>query len=483
MNILVLLSDQHHRRYLGCAGHPVIETPHLDRLARQGVRFESAYCPSPLCGPSRMSFLTGLYPCHTGIYANGQALPSDLPTFAHALGAAGYQTALVGRMHLVGDDQKHGFEEKILGDVTSSTLGGGIQPLLEGLHAGSGPDGLLLSGPGDSAYHHYDDAVTDQACAWLSRQDGRRPFCLTVGFALPHNPFVCSPEDYVRYEGRVTLPVRLDETKDADPSLSPPTQVPVSDQVRALTAYCGSVTATDRRIGRILAQLEQQGLASDTLIVYTSDHGEAAGERGLWFKCTMYEGSAGIPLVLCLPGVLPAGQVYPECVNLVDVTATLLDLAGIPALPGCDGRSLRPLWAGPAGAWVNQTFSEYGTRWGSQELTRMVRRDGWKYVYHDGYSDELFDLSADPDERRNLAGASELQTIRQELSSLLMVGWDPVKINREMDLWKQRNAVIYGWYMSRERPDPELYEGPPGCNRLDRVPTFVPHPVVRRGMY
>lgn len=490
MNILVILSDQHHARFMGNAGHPVVETPHLDRLAREGVRFDAAYCPSPLCGPSRMSFLTGLYPCHSGVYANGQALASDLPTFAHALGGAGYDTALIGRMHLVGPDPHHGFEEKWGQDVTPSTLGGGILPLLEGLAAGGGPEGLQLSGPGDSAYQHYDDRITDLACDWLARRPPDRPFCLTVGLALPHNPFVCSPDDYQRYIDRVPQPLPRDRRGGGSHPLERRKRdaiqwdrVTAEDEWRTLIAYHGSVTATDRRVGRILEELDRQGLTDDTLLIYTSDHGEAAGERGLWYKTTMYEGSAAIPLILRCPRHIPGGQTRSECVNLIDVTATLLETAGLPPLPAGDGRSLWGLATGVNPDWKNETFAEYGTRWGCSELSRMIRRGSWKYVYYDGYPDELFDLSSDPRETRNLAEAPECQGIRRDLRNRLMTDWDPVRINRDLDLWNERNRLIYRWYAARDRPDPELYAGPPGCNRLDRVPHFKPRPVIQRGMY
>jgi len=486
MNILIIMADQHNARYLGCADHPVIRTPNLDRLAAAGARFPAAYCSSPLCGPSRMSFLSGLYPCHSGVYANGQPLPSDIPTYAHALGAAGYATALAGRMHIVGDDQRHGFEEKIGPDVTASTLGGGMMPLLEGLHAGSGPAGLTLSGPGDSSYQHYDDDVVAQSCAWLRRRDAARPFCLTVGLALPHNPFVCAPDDYAMYAGRISL---REDPENLHPAWHPAIDafkragVTREDQLRALAAYAGSVTATDRRVGRLLDTLDQLDLAGDTLVVYTSDHGETAGAHGLWYKCSAYEGSAAVPLILRLPGRIPPGRLQPECVNLVDLTATVLDLAGAPALPDSDGRSFRGLWADPSAPWDNTTFCEYGTRWGRSLLLRMVRHDAMKYVYYHGQPDELFDLAADPEERANRAEHPDYQTTRQELRQLVMRGWNPEQVNAWLDLWGRRESILYQWYASRPRNDPELYQPPPGCNRLDLAPGFKPKPTIIRGSY
>lgn len=478
LHVLVIMSDQHNTRYLGCAGHPIIQTPHIDRLAAEGLRYEHAYCPSPLCGPARMSFLTSLYPHHTGVFANAQPLPSDLPTFAHAFGGGGYDTALIGRMHIVGDDQRHGFEEKICGDVTASTLGGGLMPRAEGLCCGAQSRGLLLSGPGDCSYHHYDDEVADAAVDWISRRkDATRPFMATVGFALPHNPYVCSPEDYALYDGRVTLPPdgrdwihsALYEQHDEERE-----GASEEDMLRALTAYCGSVTATDRRVGRILASLENAGLLDNTLVIYTADHGDAAGEHGLWHKSTMYEGSAGVPLIMRGPGVRRG--VVSQHVNLVDLAPTMLDMARLTPMPLIDGRSMRCLIEGNTEAWENVTYSEYGIRWGGAALRRMVRRDRWKYVYYDGEGESLFDMEADPQEIHDLAQSPEHQKICDSMRAEAMQGWDPAAINHLLNEREERNRVLFDWMKSRFRDDPELYRGPAGCNRLDLVPEWQPEP-------
>jgi len=477
MNILIIMSDQHNLGYLGCAGHQTIETPHLDRLASTGVRFENAYCPSPLCGPARMSFLTGLYPHQTGVYANAQPLPSDIPTFAHALSGAGYATALIGRMHLTGPDRLHGFEEKLCGDVTASTAGGGLHPRTEGLPAGGQPAGLRLSGPGDSAYQHYDDEVTETAAAWIREQSANEdvPFMACVGLALPHNPYVCSAEDYDRYAGRVSLP-------SSDPEKLQPVirerhdreteGVTQEEMLRSLAAYCGSVTATDRRVGRIISALEESGQLEDTLVVYTSDHGDAAAEHGLWHKTTMYEGSAGVPMIMRVPGLDLRGRVETRNVNLIDLAPTLLDYAGVTPLPRIDGRSLRGLVEGDSDEWDNVTFSEYGTRWGRACLMRMVRRDNWKYVYYDDGGESLFDLAEDPGEDCDLASDPSKSAVLCALRSEALRDWDSAEVSRRLDVWSERNAVIFSWMKSRHRDDPELYYPPAGSNRLDLVPDW-----------
>lgn len=488
MNILIIMSDQHHPHFMGCAGHPVVETPNLDAIAREGTRFSGANCPSPLCGPSRMSFLTGAYPFRTGVYANGQPLPSDFPTFAHALTAAGYQTALIGRMHITGPDQEHGFQYAFSRDVTASTLGGGLLPLLDGLHAGSGPAGVTLSGPGSNAYHLYDDLIARRACGWLAESDPSRPFCMVVGFALPHNPFVCSEEDYERYKGRVEPPAVTDEeaarmhpaVRRAYEKLRVATR---EDARRALAAYCGSVTALDRRVGSILAALWESGRGGSTLVVYTSDHGEMAGEHGLWFKTCFYEGSVGVPLLMSMPGEIPAGGTLRECVNLVDLTATVLDLAGAEPLPEIDGRSFRRLWRPNLGAWDDTTYSEYGTRWAEPLLARMVRRGRMKYVYYHEMPELLFDLDNDPGERYNLAEMADYAAVKGELRALVLRDWDPAEVARRLDSWKRRNGVLYRAYCAAPPKDEHIYRPDATANYLLDVPSFKRDPKPHYGSY
>lgn len=475
-NILIVMADQHNARYLGAAGHPVVATPAIDRLAAEGVRFDAACCASPLCGPSRMSFLTGLYPFHTGVYANGQVLASDLPTYAHAFGAGGYDTALIGRMHITGPDQCHGFEEKLAKDVTASSLGGGRFPQTEGIPTGSQPEGLHLSGPGGSIYQHYDETVTDAAVEWIGRRQ-KRPWMATVGFALPHNPYVCSPADYAQYADRIDPPhadhdalhpllakKRNRENNGANDA----------DIRRTLAAYAGSVTAMDRRVGRILDALDAAGERENTIVVYTADHGEAAGEHGLWNKCTMMAGSVAVPLVIRLPNGIGAGSVRHENINLIDLAPTLLELAGLDPLPDIDGRSLAALLGGQPQTWDNVTFSEYGTRWGHNVLMRMVCRDQWKYIYYDRDRPSLFDRLTDPEERHDLAGCPEHADRMAALKREVLSDWSPEEVNTGIDRWNRRNSVLYKWFASRDRKDDEIYRGPPGANRLDALPEWTP---------
>jgi len=331
-NLLFLFSDQHAFRIAGCYGDAAGATPNLDRLAGDGVVFDNAYCPSPLCVPSRMSMLTGRAPFEQECWTNDDYLRSDAATWLHAAGAAGYRPVLAGRLHAMGPDQLHGYAERMVGDH-SPNWGGVPRHDLGVLDKANDPwrESLDRSGVGQSAYQVKDVETAQAACDYLksvgrARRSGHPdPFCLTVGFLLPHPPYVAWREDYARFEGRVPAPAY------GEPP-NPPhgweqwwrenrgiTRIDDVAAMRARTAYYGLVYRLDRLIGEVLACLAAEGLDDDTLIVYTSDHGDHLGERGLWWKHTLYEDSVRVPLVMRWPGHFPAGERRAQLVDLLDV--------------------------------------------------------------------------------------------------------------------------------------------------------------------
>ena len=483
-NLLVIMSDQHSPHLLGCAGEAVVRTPHLDRLAARGVRFSAAYCQAPLCVPSRMSFLTGQQPSALRVWTNACLLASDVPTLAHGLGAAGYATALCGRMHFRGPDQRHGFRERLVGDVIGSYVGGpgpsfGHVPLAT---ATMRRESLDHAGPGRTSYMAFDADVTAAAEAYL-RSRARRapgagggPFCLVVGYVLPHAPYICPrplfehyhrlvdaprlPPDYVR---RLHPAVRLWRERRGVDAIS-------AAQARvARAAYFGLVELLDGNVGRLLGALEETGLAGTTAVVYTSDHGEMAGEHGLWWKTTLYEGSAGVPLLWSWPGRFAGGATVSVPVGLLDVAPTLLDLAGAPALPHATGRSLLPSLRGGAagaagdagGAGPEAVYAEIVPGLGSPPA-RMVRRGAWKLATYHGYpTPQLFHLEDDPDELDDRGADPACAAVREELLDLALRGWSGEVIEETLRQRAADHRLLTAWHRAQEPPDPDYWPARP----------------------
>lgn len=471
-NILYILSDQHAAHVMGCAGDPVVRTPNLDRLAAEGVRFSNAYTPSPICLPARMSLLTGRYPHRQNCWTNSDSLASDIPTFAHAQGAAGYRPTLIGRMHSLGPDQLHGYVHREVGDHMTDWLGGSDYTLGV-LDKTQRPfrDALVKSGPGGMSYEVLDHEVTERALAFLDRQaeirtaGDTRPFSLSLGYMLPHQPYVGDPELFAYYHDRVAAPrLSRDETQEPEylkwwRQQTGMNDMTAAEERRAKAAYYALVETMDRDIGRVLDRLREHGLDDNTLIVYASDHGDQLGERDLWFKQTFYDQSAKVPLILSWPGELPEGALRENVVNLVDLSATLVDAAGHDPLPDCDGHSLLPMAKEPDTPWSDETFSEYCTdglkAWsgGKKILTRMVRQGRYKlnYFHDDRY--QLFDLQTDPDEMVNLFDDPAHQKVAAHLMARALDGWSPEAIAETIDRSIPRKRVLSTWAEATEPPE------------------------------
>ena len=475
-NILVIMSDQHHAEFMGCAGDAIVETPAFDRLAATGMRFANTYCPFPLCGPSRMAFMTCRHPTDIGIWHNETQLNSDMPTFAHGLLAAGYETVLSGRMHFVGQDQRHGFTRRLVGDVPESAhlaAGWRLGRVLGDLSdtPGCSLPGIMKSGPGHTGYHAYDETVTSATTEWLrarGRSADANPFLLTVGYVSPHCPFVAPPEDFVRYRDRITVDVLPTVGPEPHPVIAAQRKhfgvdplPPLDAQWRTRVAYYGLCTFLDRQVGQVLAALEESGLAENTLLVYTSDHGEMLGEHGTWWKSCFYEGAMRVPLLVSWPGRLPGG-VVPQAVSLLDIGATLLDFAGAPPLPASTGRSLRPMLEGKGDAGEEAVFAEY---LGSGQLMpcRMVRQGAWKYNYYHGYPPELFNLEEDPGEEHDRHDDPASADVCARLHALVLRDWDPELVAKRISAWRDQHRLVKAWIdaVQPPEPDPVWFETPP----------------------
>ena len=461
-NVLILISDQHSKFHLGCYGDPLVRTPNLDRLAAGGMRLDSAYCPAPLCVPSRMSFMTSRRPSANRVWTNGHILSSAIPTWAHAMGAAGYETALIGRMHFVGPEQRHGFERRPVGEYSAVHPGAdrlGV-PQFRQLPAGTSGQSRVsveMAGVGRTTYQAFDETIAEAACEYLAQQAGSRggrPFAAVAGFVLPHCPFVAPQDLFDYYYEHVDIPQLSEEELRREPAAVtefkrsrgildplPPERIRV-----ARAAYLGMCEYFDRQVGQVLDKLEETGLARNTLVLYCSDHGEMAGEHGMWWKSSYYEGSAGVPLVARLPGVIPEASRSGTICNLMDLGPTLVEMSGAEPMPAVDGHSLWTELQGQRDATrPNQTFSEHGPTRG-QGPSRMVRQGRWKlYKYHDATPPVLFDLEADPGEQRDLGSAPGLSEVREELLRSLYDGWDPTRVRCESAALDRDVDVLKAW--------------------------------------
>ncbi len=486
-NILFIESDQHNPAVIGAYGDTVIQTPNLDALAGRGVLFENSYCASPICVPSRTSMLTGQHPFQNEVWTNSQYLHSGIPTFAHSLGAAGYKPVQIGRMHFNGPDQLHGFTERLVGDHNPNHLG--ADEVDHGaLHGTAGPVrvSLKLSGHGLNSYQVHDETVAARTIEFIddhaSKQDDQ-PFALAIGMMLPHQPFVATKEDYDKYRGEVPPPKNPRAFEDEThpylkwwKSHAGLDDVTPEEVERTRTAYYGLVTRLDTLVGEIVDTLEKHDLLENTLIVYTSDHGEQIGEKGLWWKQTFYEDSVKVPAIISWPAKLPQGKTINRVTSQLDLNATMLDAAKAPELPLSVGRSLLPLIESPdQEEWHDIAFSEYCTEpfdpahsEGEQIWqNRMVREGEWKLVYYHGMPSQLFNLAEDPDEMVDLIDDPRHASKADHLTALVLEGWDPEWIGANVRRQSANLSITIPWAKNTAPADSIRWDLDPAWDYLD----------------
>ena len=488
-NILFIESDQHNPAVIGAYGDPAIRTPNLDALAARGVVFETNYCASPICVPSRASMLTGRHPYQNEVWTNSQYLHSAIPTFAHALGAAGYKPVQIGRMHFNGPDQLHGFTERFVGDHNPNHLGARKEDHGE-LKGTQGPDriSLKLSGSGQNAYQVHDEAVTKTTVTFIDEHagsNGSEPFCLAIGMMLPHQPFVSSKKDFDSYQGKVPPPKNPTSfANETHPYLkwwkshTGLEDVSSEEIERCRTAYYGLVTRLDSLLGDIFEALKRHGLLENTLIIYTADHGEQIGEKGLWWKQTFYEDSVKVPAIISWPAQLPTGMRINRVTSQLDLNATMLDLAGAPPLPASSGRSLLPVIDNPeSDQWQDIAYSEYCTEPGDTSHSngdqtwqhRMVRKNEWKLNYYHNMPSQLFNLIDDPDEMNDLSGSTEHADIVRDMTELVLKDWEPKFIETKIREQTENLAITIPWAENTSPADTIRWDLKPEWDYLDET--------------
>lgn len=329
---MLVMSDQHGWMNTGFADERQ-DTPHLERIAGDGILFDHCYCNAPLCVPSRMSFLTGMMPSELGIFQNDSVLPSDVPTLAHELGRMGYETVLIGRMHFKGDDQKHGFDQHLYGDITSQYWGTGGKARKDfGKYRGT-TNRLHCTeavGGGISPVMVYDEAVWQQAMGFLQgweKGEKAQPLFLVVGFYGPHFPFVCGEDLYRKYQKRFSLEEcgRLAAMTALSCYEDLIQECDIERMRNCQAAYSGLVEKLDGYTGTLYDRFRQIFQDKRHLFLYLSDHGEQLGRRRIFGKQTLYEHAVRVPLIMEGTGIAPG--LVQEPVGLLDVSRTLLSLA------------------------------------------------------------------------------------------------------------------------------------------------------------
>ncbi|MCG8479328.1 MAG: sulfatase-like hydrolase/transferase [Spirochaetales bacterium] len=477
-NIIFLLSDQHHAGVIGAAGDRHVATPHLDRLYRTGTSLTNAYCNAPLCVPSRSSMLSGLFPVRTGVQNNMQCLPSSLPTFVNSLGAAGYQTALSGRMHFVSWDQRHGFERRMVGDMTPTHPGIDNQAQLYGsLVRGPNQSRVAIekSGAGSSAVLEYDEAVYREAARFVTERRDSRPLFLVVGSYGPHCPYVAPPELFDRYYR--TLP-RLELPENYRRRVHPAVQawyrnrdiqdVTPEETHRVRAAYYGMVTYLDSLIGGFMNVVESTLDMNNTIVVYGSDHGDNIGEHGLFWKTNFYEGASRVPCVFRWDDRIEAGRAIRGVTSLVDLAPTFIDFAGAEPLPRYDGRSLADVLVN-GGEPVKRDVFSFCSDIKGDSPSAMVRRDSFKLVVHAGYDAvQLFDLADDPQEYHDLGTDPAYQPIIRELRAALDNLWNEQDAIEALQRAKAEVSIMEQWARATNPEPVDEWYGTPSLNEITR---------------
>jgi choline-sulfatase len=457
-NILIIMVDQLAGTLFPDGPAAFLKTPNLKRLAERSVRFKNCYAASPLCAPARASFMAGQLPSRTRVYDNAAEFASDIPTYAHHLRRAGYQTALSGKMHFVGPDQMHGFEERLTTDIYPADFGWT-------------PDYSKPNERIDWWYHNlgsvtgagmaeitnqleYDDEVAFHATQKLfdfARVADARPWCLTVSFTHPHDPYVARRRFFDLYEDAAALnptvaPIPFEAMDPHSQRLciaSDFRNFSIKDQDvrRSRQAYFGNVSYIDEKVGELLDVLARCQMDERTIVIFLSDHGDMLGERGLWFKMNFFEGSCRVPLLLCAPSLRPALVDAP--VSAMDVLPTIADLAGLnmqSVEPWTDGVSLlRTLREGQRPSPV---LMEYAAE-GSVAPILAIREGNWKYIACTADPPLLFNLADDPGEEVNLAALPEFAAVATRFAADVARNWKVADFDAAVRSSQARRHLVY----------------------------------------
>ncbi|MDD7162485.1 MAG: sulfatase-like hydrolase/transferase [Candidatus Ornithospirochaeta sp.] len=464
-NILIFMSDQHSPSFSEFSGG-LAKTPTLNEMADNGTVFDAAYTSCPLCVPARMSFMSGRLPSKTGILNNYSILADNIPTIAHAFDAAGYETVLIGRMHFVGENQKHGFQTRLVGDITSPEW----KPTKAFNEKNRGPfmkcfdetGCTTIIGGGNSPVQEFDEAVVKAAEEWLSIPH-EKPQFIVVGTYAPHFPYVAALDKYRYYLDKVSLPWGFDNPPEyLDPALRIRLDRSSRDPdiaLRAQAAYCGMIETTDENIGTVRKAFNAYNASNNQkgLFVYTSDHGDQCGERGLFAKMSFFDSSARIPMFFEGEGI-EKGKRIDTPVGLIDLVPTLCSYADVPAPPCIDGEDFLSSTYDKNRPIISEMYGIFGAPGKFPEVehmnsvSRMVRKGKYKFITRAGFEeyDLLFDMEKDPGEHNNIIKlypeiADELRTAYMDLPS-----------NEDVRKKMNENWKVYDFMQTAQVPSEEL---------------------------
>ena len=462
-NILLILTDQHSPRVAGFAGDEVVRTQHLDALAQRSVQCDTAICASPVCTPSRMCMLTGKEPHRCAGWNNHWVIFSEHITWPAHFAANGYRSCLVGKMHFGGRDQMQGFAHRPYGDLRH---GLGHQPdPIDYFPAYAGPSGAGVTEIPESLLQ--DVVVTRESLAFLLEQQDRHPhepWFVCASYSRPHSPFT-APGRYIRrYRDKLpALNVPTDHENRLEPFARRMAQTETGQALsgeqtqRAREAYYACVDFVDDCIGELLNGLESAGMLENTIVIYTSDHGEMAGAHGLWGKVVYFEPSVGVPLLISGPEVCQGHHRVQHPISLMDLFPTTCTLAGLPVPEGLDGVDcsallVNPLNGAPAREFAPSSYYAYGIRaLGAAgkaaddapcSAMRLLRTERWKYVEVEGGAPLLFDLANDPEENVNLADREAQRERCRHMREALFTGFSWEQVHRQLADDRQRLAHL-----------------------------------------
>jgi len=443
-NVVVIMSDEHDPRIMGCSGHPFVKTPNFDALASRGTRFPNAYTPSPICVPARAAFATGLRVHQIRHWDNAMPYFGAQRGWGHVLQEHGVRVESIGKLHYRAEEDPAGFDKEHIPMHVVGGYGmvwGSIRDPFKPRHDGPRMLGERI-GPGESTYTEYDRDVTARAVQWLkdaAEDESDKPFVLYIGLVAPHFPFVVSEKFFNMYPPETMPEPKLHPNSGyvrhpwvqeyADFMGGEHRFVDNDERLRAFSAYYGLVSWLDDNVGQIVQAINGSSLADETTIVYTSDHGDNLGARGVWGKSTLYEESVKVPMIVVGPDV-PV-SVNETCVDLIDLFPTILQGASVDAtgeMGDRPGQSLLELAVNPPKN-DRVVLSEYHAA-GSNSAGFMVRKGRWKYHCYVGFRPELFDLDNDPEELYDLGEDPAYEAVRQQMHRELLAICDPNEVDR-----------------------------------------------------